>query len=189
METFIEKFSSNYRLSPADAQDFVAQMEEVRFGKYETIVTIGSRNSDFYLLKQGIWRGYYLRKEDDLTIWFASEGESAFSVWGYMDNSPSKICIEAMSDSIAYRISRSDLERLFASSTALANMGRRLMEQQLLSIENWLLSNGSPRAKERYLALVRETPELLQHVPLKYIASYLWITPQSLSRIRASFKE
>ena len=61
-------------------------------------------------------------------------------------------------------------------------------EQQLLTTENWLLSNDSPRAKERYLTLIRETPELLQHVPQKHIASYLWITPQSLSRIRAKIK-
>ena len=62
------------------------------------------------------------------------------------------------------------------------------MEQQLLTTENRLLSNDSPRAKERYLTLIRETPELLQHVPQKHIASYLWITPQSLSRIRAKIK-
>lgn len=46
----------------------------------------------------------------------------------------------------------------------------------------------SPRAKERYLTLIRETPELLQHVPQKHIASYLWITPQSLSRIHGKNK-
>lgn len=59
------------------------------------------------------------------------------------------------------------------------------MDHQFLQQENWLISSGSPRAKERYLNLIKETPELLQYVPLKHIASYLWITPQSLSRIRA----
>lgn len=77
---------------------------------------------------------------------------------------------------------------LYASSLGLANLGRRLMEQQLLSTENWLISAGSPKAKERYLTLIKEHPELLQNVPLKHIASYLWITPQSLSRIRGEIK-
>ena len=67
----------------------------------------------------------------------------------------------------------------------LANLGLHLMDRQLLLQENWLISSGSPRARERYLTLIKETPELLQYVPLKHIASYLWITPQSLSRIRA----
>ena len=67
--------------------------------------------------------------------------------------------------------------------------GRRLFEQQLLGLESWMITGGSPRAKERYLTLLEENPELLQYVPLKHIASYLWITPQSLSRIRAELGE
>lgn len=93
-----------------------------------------------------------------------------------------------MCDSIAYCISGQTLNGLYTSSLGLANLGRRLMEQQLLSTENWLISAGSPKAKERYLTLIKEHPELLQNVPLKHIASYLWITPQSLSRIRGEIK-
>ena len=137
---------------------------------------------------KGILDEGYLKDETDTTIWFASAGEVAFSIWGYADNSVSQISIEACCDSIAYYISRQELTQLFDSSLGLANLGRRLMEQQLLTTENWLLSSGSPRAKERYLTLIRQTPELLQYVPQKYIASYLWITPQSLSRIRAQIK-
>lgn len=121
----------------------------------------------------------------DTTIWFASNGEAAFSVWGYVDNAYSLINIEVMCDSVAYCISRTALNQLFASSIGLANLGLRLMDHQFLQQENWLISSRSPRAKERYLNLIKETPELLQYVPLKHIASYLWITPQSLSRIRA----
>ncbi len=90
-----------------------------------------------------------------------------------------------MCDSVAYCISRTALNHLFASSIGLANLGISLMNHQMLLQENWLISSGSPQAKERYFTLIKETPELLQYVPLKHIASYLWITPQSLSRIRA----
>lgn len=93
-----------------------------------------------------------------------------------------------MCDSIAYCIPGSTLNNLYASSLGLANLGRQLMERQLLSLENWLISAGSPKAKERYLTLIKEHSELLQNVPLKHIASYLWITPQSLSRIRREMK-
>ena len=107
------------------------------------------------------------------------------SVWGYVDNAYSLVNIQAMCDSVAYCISRAALNQLFSSSIGLANLGLRLMDHQFLQQENWLINSGSPRAKERYLNLIKETPELLQYVPLKHIASYLWITPQSLSRIRA----
>ena len=113
----------------------------------------------------------------------------SLSIWGYADNSYSQISIEVMSDSIAYCISGAKLNELYSTSVGLANLGRRLMEHQLLTTENWLISASSPKAKERYLTLIKETPELLQYVPLKYIASYLWITPQSLSRIRAEIKK
>ncbi|WP_195349759.1 Crp/Fnr family transcriptional regulator [Bacteroides nordii] len=185
METFEEKFRNRYQLSEADASALLSHMEEVRFKKREVIVQEGTKNTNLYLIKEGIWRGHYLKDGVDTSIWFASKGEAAFSVWGYVDNSYSQISIEAMSDSIAYCISKAALNELYSTSIGLANLGRRLMEHQLLTTENWLISAGSPRAKERYLTLIKETPELLLHVPLKYIASYLWITPQSLSRIRA----
>lgn len=185
METFEEKFRNRYQLSEADASALLSHMEEVRFKKKEVIVQEGTKNTNLYLIKEGIWREHYLKDGVDISIWFASKGEAAFSVWGYVDNSYSQISIEAMSDSIAYCISKAALNELYSTSIGLANLGRRLMEHQLLTTENWLISAGSPRAKERYLTLIKETPELLLHVPLKYIASYLWITPQSLSRIRA----
>ena len=189
METFEEKFRNRYQLSEADASALLSHMEEVRFKKREVIVQEGTKNTNLYLIKEGIWRGHYLKDGVDTSIWFASKGEAAFSVWGYVDNSYSQISIEAMSDSIAYCISKAALNELYSTSIGLANLGRRLMEHQLLTTENWLISAGSPRAKERYLTLIKETPELLLHVPLKYIASYLWITPQSLSRIRAGIRK
>lgn len=188
MDTFKEKFKNKYRLAEADVQTLLNCMEEVRFEKKDIIVREGEKDKNLYLIKEGLWRAFYHKEGVEATIWFAAEGEAAFSVWGYADNTNSQITIEAMCDSIVYRISGAELNELYSSSIGLANLGRRLIEHQLLTIENWLISAGSPRAKERYLNLIKETPELLQYVPLKHIASYLWITPQSLSRIRAGIK-
>ena len=167
MDAFIKKLCDKYKVLESDVQTLLGCMEEVHFKKRDLIVREGTKNSNLYFIKTGIWRAYYHKDGADATIWFASDGEAAFSVWGYADNAYSLINIEAMCDSVAY-------------------LGLRLMDHQLLLQENWLINSGSPRAKERYLTLIKETPELLQYVPLKYIASYLWITPQSLSRIRAS---
>lgn len=172
-------------MNDSDIQTLLDCMSEVRFKKREAIVSEGTRNTNLYLIKEGIWRGYHLKDGVDTTLWFASTGEVAFSIWGYADHSHSLISIESMCDSMAYCISGEALNKLYSSSIGLANLGRRLMEHQLLTVENWLISSGSPKAKERYLTLIKETPELLQYVPLKHIASYLWVTPQSLSRIRA----
>lgn len=72
----------------------------------------------------------------------------------------------------------------------MANFGRKIFEREILSVDASTLAYGTPpTAKERYLTLMEENPELLQDVPLKYLASYLYITPQSLSRIRAGLRE
>lgn len=186
MDAFIKKLCHKYKVLESDVQTLLGCMEEVHFKKRDLIVREGTKNSNLYFIKTGIWRAYYHKDGADATIWFASDGEAAFSVWGYADNAYSLINIEAMCDSVAYSISRATLNQLYHSSIGLANLGLRLMDHQLLLQENWLINSGSPRAKERYLTLIKETPELLQYVPLKYIASYLWVTPQSLSRIRAS---
>lgn len=185
MEAFIEKFSGKYNLPAADCERLIGRMTRCAFRKGECVVRQGERNSDFYIVSRGIWLGHYFDDGVDISVWFVAEGEALFSTWGYVGNEISKISIEAMCDAELYRISKADLEAFFAESVEAANFGRRLFEQQFLGLENWILSGGAPRAEERYRTLLEESSELLQYVPLKHIASYLWITPQSLSRIRA----
>ena len=61
MEVFIEKFCRRYNLSETDVKALTEQMQEVRFRKKEAIVIEGERNSNLYLIKEGIWRGHYLK--------------------------------------------------------------------------------------------------------------------------------
>lgn len=185
MEQLIAKLHKNYRISEDDLCLLLDNMEERSFRKKDMIVREGERNTNFYIIKDGILRGYYYKDGADTTTWFATAGESAFSIWGYAGNEVSRINIEAVTDGSAYCLSRSGMEKLFGSSVRMANMGRRFMELQFLSVEDWMINGGSPKAKERYIKLIEDKPELLQSVPLKYIASYLYVTPQSLSRIRA----
>lgn len=185
MKTFSEILHEKYGLSASESEQLLAQMERLTYRKGEHIVREGERNSSLYLVAQGIWREHYLRDGVDISLWFASEGDTLFSSWSYVADRPSLTSIEAMSDSTVFRISKQKMETFFASSIAFANIGRIIFERQFLDMENWMINGGAAQAKQRYLALLEQNPELLQHVPLKHIASYLMITPQSLSRIRA----
>lgn len=170
--------------------ELLSHMAEVRFSKGELIISEGERNSNFYLLKKGIWRAYHLTEGTENSLWFAASGDTAFSSWGYVDGEVSPINIESMNESIAYCISKLELEALFLHSVDMANFGRRIFEREILSVDSSTVAYGTPpTAKERYMTLMEENPELLQDVPLKYLASYLYITPQSLSRIRAGLKK
>ena len=163
-------------------------MTEHHLGKGELTVKDGERNTNLYILKKGIWRAYYMIDGTESSLWFAGTGEIAFSSWGYVNNEISQVNIESVNESTAYYIAKPDLEELFNSSIELSNFGRKIFEQEILFIDGYTLAYGTPSAKERYLTLMEENPELLQYVPLKHLASYLYITPQSLSRIRAGLK-
>ena len=190
METMLKKFYKKYKLPEKSLLELLSHMEEVNFSKGEFVVKTGERNSNFYLLKKGIWRAYYLTDGTEISLWFVGAGEAAFSSWGYIDGEPSQINIESVNDSVAYCITKTELEKLFSNSIEMANFGRKIFEREILSVDSSSLAYGTPpTAKERYLTLMEENPELLQDVPLKYLASYLYITPQSLSRIRAGLKK
>ena len=143
MDAFIKKLCDKYKVLESDVQTLLGCMEEVHFKKRDLIVREGTKNSNLYFIKTGIWRAYYHKDGADATIWFASDGEAAFSVWGYADNAYSLINIEAMCDSVAYSISRATLNQLYHSSIGLANLGLRLMDHQLLLQENWLRQSTS----------------------------------------------
>lgn len=190
METMIKKFCKKYKLPEKSLFELLPHMREMSFSKGELIVEEGARNSNFYLIKKGIWRAYYLAEGTEKSLWFVGPGEAGFSSWGYVDEEASRINIESVSDSTAYCISKADLEALFSHSIEMANIGRKIFEREILSVDISTLAYGTPpTAKERYLTLMEESPELLQDVPLKYLASYLYITPQSLSRIRAGLRK
>ena len=182
----LERFCSKYAITATDAARLLERMTPVTYPRGSFLVREGECNSHFYIIASGIWRGSFVNADGiDQSLWFASAGEAVFSIWGYAGGRKSLITIEAMSDSELYAISRTELEEWFSSSVQAANFGRILFERQFLDLETWLINTAVPRAKERYLRLLEDNPELLLYVPLKYIASYLWITPQSLSRIRA----
>lgn len=143
MKAFIEILREKYGLAQPEAEKLLEQMELLTYRKGEHIVREGERNSSFYLVADGIWRGHYLRDGVDISLWFAFQGDSIFSSWGYVAGLPSLVSIEAMSDSRVYRISKSKLETFFSSSVLFANIGRVIFERQFLDMENRMINGGA----------------------------------------------
>lgn len=188
MEAF-DRFKELYRLSEREKNLLVDQMDKKTFSKGQFVVSAGSRDRNLYLIKKGILRASVLLPDGfDATYWFITPGNLLFSSWGYVNNEPSKVGYETITDVEALCVSRNDLEKLFESSIECATLGRKLMEQSYMLLDQNLLDYERPTAKERYENMISLYPEILQEVPLQYIASYLRITPQSLSRIRAEYR-
>ena len=164
-----QKVMERFSISEQAMQLLLESAEMMSFVPKDIIVHEGEINTNMYILSKGIWRAYTFKDGTEDTFWFAVESEIALPVWGYTSGSPSLYTIEV----------------LFQSSVQLANIGRRILENFMLEIETSWLSSYKRTAIERYAILLDKQPEIIQSVPLKYIASYLGVTAQSLSRIRA----
>ena len=132
MDSFIERFCAKYYFPYAEGRQLIEGMEYKTYRKGDCLVREGERDTSFYIIARGIWRGHYLRDGQEVSVWFASEGEALFSTWGYVDNAVSRITIEAMSEAALYCMPKQKLEKLFASSVDFANLGRKLFEPQTI---------------------------------------------------------
>lgn len=179
-----EKIAEHFAVSGQEIRLLLKDAEKISFTPKDIVVHEREINSNLYFITQGVWRAYTFKDGVEVTLWFVSEGEMALSVWGYTSNLPSHLTLEVVTDSEAYCLSRSKLEQLFQSSISLANLGRKIFENFMLEIEVAWLDSYNRTALERYVTLLEKQPEIIRAVPLKYIASYLGITAQSLSRIR-----
>lgn len=181
---FTEAMRVRFGLSDESLDAIRDAMEEVRYPKGETIVGEGCRNDSVYFVGEGFVRSYAWREGICRTFRFAFAGEPALTA----SASPgriSRLTLEASADSLLLRIPCGRLEALYRQSVELANWGRLLAEEQLADYEHYFLDYYWADKATQYDTLVREYPALLRNASLKEIASYLNITPQSLSRIRA----
>ncbi len=186
----VDIFSENYGLERNAASDLLGQMDKVSFRKGDVVVKSGAFDDSLYILESGIWSGAKLAAFGDAVVWFAFGGEAVVDIFCYNAQGPSKITIISETDSAAWRISKTRVDTLCETSLGVANVIRKIFETNACNFEDeviWMADKES--ASKRYSALISDHPELILNVPLKKIASYLWMTPQSLSRIRAAMNK
>ncbi len=173
-----------YKLPENSRMILKDQMVELVYPKNHILLKADKIEHHIYLIKSGIVRAFAPQEDHDITFWFGQEGETILSMRSYVENKKSYENIELLEDCVLFQINIERLNQLYQSDIHIANWGRKLAEIELLKIESRMISNDLLSAKERYDLLMSESPTLIQRIPLKYIASYLGMTPVSLSRIR-----
>ena len=166
--------------------DFLSQyFTEVHFDKDALITRAGDVERSLYYLSEGIVRFFYYNpttdKETTVDILFAEQ--FFMSYVSFVKREPSLFSIQALKEVTAYKIGREHLEHLIEKQEYLqikADILEHLLIEKMQREAQFLLQ--SP--EEIYLNLLEKDPKLIQNIPLKYIASYIGITPQALSRIR-----
>lgn len=185
MDRFIMQLREVSPLSDEIVGRLLEEMEEIPFVKGELSIREGDREPFAWFVKTGLVRAFVEREEKDISLWFASDGEMI----NFVHRDTSAYNVQMVEDTILLRIPKSKLDELCRHSLELANWGLKIMDYYLREYENYFINDSWMEAREQYESLLKARPDLIRKIPLKHIASYLQITPQSLSRIRASIKK
>lgn len=133
----------------------------------------------------GFMRNFHLEESGEEITIDLNDGPRFFtSYFHFMNRSESNENIQCLSDCEILRISRDDVDRSAALGQTQKDYTIKILQQKIELDKERIRDMGNLTAEQRYLKLLKNQPNLARHVPLKHIASYLGIKPESLSRIR-----
>ena len=183
-KTFLHTIFKPENFSLEELKLIYTQFEEVVFKKNDYLIEEGKIASYYYFLENGFLRSYAVDLEgNDITTKFFVEGDIVIDWHSYFLKKPCKESIQALTKGKCWRIRFSDFMKLFHIE-AFREVGRTRLVRNYFELKTHSVSVITEHAKDRYLNLLDEKPNLIQNVPLKHIATYLGITDTSLSRIR-----
>ncbi|HKK61564.1 MAG TPA: Crp/Fnr family transcriptional regulator [Bacteroidales bacterium] len=132
----------------------------------------------------GILRSFYSIQDKETTTFFLVPGSIAVALRSFVKKLPAFENIQAVVDSELLYITRDDLYSLYKESWKWQQVGRRIIEESYIEMEMRSITLQSQSASERYKNFSEEYKNILKSVPLHYVASYLGVSPETLSRIR-----
>lgn len=182
LRAFIE---DNGQLSPAALHDFTSRFQRRRLPKGALLLRPGEVCRELLFVQSGCLRLYYLAPDGaDVSVWFAFPGYLTSELTSFLSEQPAHYAVEALADSEVLYLPRETLQQLYAAHPAISDMMRNVWEYVIVNVIGRFMALQQDSAEQRYRDLLRRQPQYVQLIPQKYLASYLGITPTSLSRIR-----
>jgi len=165
------------------------------FKKGQTILNVGDICDKLYFINSGLARAYAIGEDGkDFTwsIFFNDKNADMSNLFvvdyeSFINGSESKLAIEALEDCELIYFNKDDLEMLYNRFKTSEHFGRLMSQEAYSILHNRMIDMQLKSAKERFEDFMRDTPYLLDKVPQYYIASYLGMTPQHLSRLKKEF--
>ena len=165
----------------ADISKFV----EVRHvNKKVRLVNIGEKEKYINFVIKGLIRKYFYRQKEEVITQIAGEGELICSSVSFLSGHNSDYVVESVETTTVLSISAENIEKIYAMSYKMERLGRLVIIDWLLQKEYWENERIMQGPKERFLNFINNNPDLLIRVPQKYLASYLGITPEFLSKLK-----
>lgn len=174
---------------PGMAIDGRRQIEELlvrkEVEKGEILLNEGQVSHHIVLVGKGMLRQFYYKNGKDVTEHFSYEGCILICIESTLKKEPTHLMIEALEDSVVYLLPYDKLMLITEVSWEINMFYRKVLEYSLivsqLKADSWRFET----ARERYNQLLHHQPEVIKRAPLSHIASYLLMTPETLSRVRS----
>ena len=135
---------------------------------------------------KGLVRQYYYKNGKEMTEHFCCEDGVFICIESFLRQKPSRLVVEALENTVIYGIPHDPILKLAEECYEIEKVYRGLLENSLILSQVKMDMFRVDSANERYNRLLREQPEIVKRAPLSYIASFLLMTPETLSRVRAN---
>lgn len=181
---FLKYIHAIYPVSEALQEDLLKRTELIELPKRTHLLREGQRADYVWMVMQGLMRSYYIKDDQEICSSFMQEQHLVVAVNSFYQRKPGYEFIETLEDTVLARIHHDSLQQLYREHLEFNYIVRVLTERYTLRSEERLFLLRRQTAEERYLYVLEHDPELVQRVPLKYIATYLGMNLETLSRIR-----
>ncbi len=184
MENIRAYFEQMVDLTEADWRVFSSKLKRTEHKKRTTLLNMGDVENSLSFIEKGSVRYFIPKEEYDLTFGFCFETQFTSAYDSFVTRQPSTYQIETLSATVLWSLTHADLQDIYLKTKIGQEIGRLTAENLFIMKAKREQSLLNETSEQRYLNLFTERPNLIKEIPLKYIASYIGITPQSLSRIR-----
>jgi CRP-like cAMP-binding protein len=185
MEAFFQTISQFLQLSAEGKDAFSLILRKEVHPKGHLLLKPNSICRRIFFIEHGLTRTFYFKEGKEVTDWLSAENTFAGSMISFLTQTPDMRGIELLEPSALWSFSHEDLEKLYHRYHEIERLGRLLTTHAYILVQQRFDDLLFSTAAERYQKILQHNPSFLQRVPLGMIASYLGITPETLSRIRA----
>lgn len=158
-----------------------------KVAKGEKLLQEGEICKFMYYVDKGMVRQFYYKGGRDVTEHFSYEGRIVICIESFLKQNPSRLMVEALENTWMFGIPHDALLSLVETDKEMAQLYRRILEHALISSQEHADSQRFENATERYVRLLKSKPEIILRAPMVHVASFLQMTPETLSRVRSAY--
>ena len=192
MEEFdhmIRTISKLVSLNQTEIDTLSKVMKYKEYKKDSILTSAGETENYIYFILEGCLRNYCIHNGEEYSLDFYFKGSFTNSYMSFILREKSTVYVQVLFDTKVLKIHFDDITSLYKTSFNITTLARLITESLYVRRTRREFSFITQSAKERYLALLSQNKDLVQRIPQKYLASYLGIKAESLSRIRRGLKE